>query len=349
MRKNLLRVFITLFLFSSLITIPKVMAEARDYDTNAIIYGGAYSIDELNQKINFGSGPNAGAGVYGSWQAPGDVKYFYNGLGIFQDQFLGLGDGFVHSNGTVTLAGKNVATDVLSAGREFMPGSTQDTRFAATIWWRSPSISFASSSIPAFIYLDEDGNFAYAIIKSCGNPVMKWPLYFEKKKVIPKFKIVIHKFEDLNANNQKEDNENPMKDIEFTLEGNGIKLTKKTDANGIIEFTDLIEGNYALKETPISGWQAIGDIKINISGQDTLVFIGNRRLPKPVEKKTIEVKEKTVFVPKTEVVEKKVEVPVVKTQTLPVTGAPETFASFSLLSLGTSALYYIKSRKLLKK
>lgn len=68
-----------------------------------------------------------------------------------------------------------VATNAMTAGRQFIPGSTKLTNGNTTFYTRPPSISFQSSSLPSFVVMN-NGRFAYAIIASCGNPVIATPV-----------------------------------------------------------------------------------------------------------------------------------------------------------------------------
>jgi len=132
---------------------------SRDYDANAVIYGGAYSISELISKINRGDGRH------------NDLKKIFDTLGIYEPDLKTAKDGVVTKSGEVLVNNKVVATNVYSGGRSYMAGSTKDPDLP--LYWRHPSVSFASSSIPAFVYFGPSGEFVYAIIKSCGNPVAK--------------------------------------------------------------------------------------------------------------------------------------------------------------------------------
>lgn len=68
-----------------------------------------------------------------------------------------------------------VATNAITAGRQSMPGSTQFSSNGTVYYSRPPSVSFQSSSLPAFIVM-ENGRFSFAIIASCGNPVKATPV-----------------------------------------------------------------------------------------------------------------------------------------------------------------------------
>jgi hypothetical protein len=68
-----------------------------------------------------------------------------------------------------------VATNAMTAGRQYMSGSTMATSSGVTYFRRPPSVSFQSPSLPAFVVMT-NGRFNYAIIASCGNPVTATPV-----------------------------------------------------------------------------------------------------------------------------------------------------------------------------
>ena len=74
-----------------------------------------------------------------------------------------------------------VATNAMTAGRQSMPGSTRATSGGTVLYTRPPSVSFQSSSLPAFVVMD-NGRFDFAIIASCGNPVIASPVATVTKK-----------------------------------------------------------------------------------------------------------------------------------------------------------------------
>lgn len=138
----------------------------RDCDNNAIIHCGALSTDELKQK----------------YSASDDVKRIYSHFGIRQQHIDRLDNavaGQVHSDNTVTVNGRVVAEDVITLGRMHTAGSTAVNYHNGTFYKRAPSDSFASGSLPAFVLM-QNGRFQYAVIASCGNPVIKRPAHKEQ-------------------------------------------------------------------------------------------------------------------------------------------------------------------------
>ncbi|MBW3538269.1 hypothetical protein KY386_02125 [Candidatus Parcubacteria bacterium] len=140
-------------------------AGGRDCDANAVVYCGALSQAELQEKMRAGDGRRSGAELQG---------LIYNGgWGITQAGIASRDTviGSVRKDGTVWVGGEMVATGALSSGRQFMPGSYKQ----GDLWVRPPSVSFRSSELPAFVHMP-DGRFRWAIIQSCGNPVRAQPV-----------------------------------------------------------------------------------------------------------------------------------------------------------------------------
>lgn len=146
----------------------------RDADSNAVVYNGAYTRAELTSKLKNGDGYHSGASLQKEFSSRGiTVK------SITSDNTV---NGTVTKGGRVIVDGKTVATGAISYGREYMSGSTKE----GNLYARPTSVSFKSSSLPAFVHM-EDGRFKYAIIKSCGNMVKATPVPLKtSKKEAPK-------------------------------------------------------------------------------------------------------------------------------------------------------------------
>jgi pyruvate/2-oxoglutarate dehydrogenase complex dihydrolipoamide acyltransferase (E2) component len=134
----------------------------RDCDDNAIIRCGALSTSELADKYqSSGMGP-----VYARFGITGAEVAAMENTAVA---------GTVTKNNTVVVDGKIVATGAMTAGRDNIAGSTQESSGGITFYRRPPSVSFVSSSLPAFVVMNGD-RFSYAIIASCGNPVIATPV-----------------------------------------------------------------------------------------------------------------------------------------------------------------------------
>lgn len=138
-------------------------AAVRDCDSNAVVYCGANTPSQLVQKLQNGDGRHSAASLQATMAA--------QGITVTQLQSADLKNGYVYRDGHVTADGKRVATGAMSFGRQNISGSTQ----AGELWKRPTSVSLQSERLPAFVYMP-NGQFAWAVIESCGNPVIATPV-----------------------------------------------------------------------------------------------------------------------------------------------------------------------------
>jgi LPXTG-motif cell wall-anchored protein len=135
---------------------------SRECNSNAVLYCGALNTSDVEKKYS-----NAG------------VAEIYDYFGISKADVLALKTtavaGRVYKNGEVTVNGKVVATNAVTAGRNDKTGSTKVTHKGVTFYKRAPSVSFKVDYISSFVVL-KDGQFDFAIIASCGNPVFAKPI-----------------------------------------------------------------------------------------------------------------------------------------------------------------------------
>jgi hypothetical protein len=130
----------------------------RDCDSNAVVMCGVMSTSELQSKYN--STPS--------------VQTIFHNFGITHIDVNAMHTtavtGEITKGGRVLVNGNEVATGAMTAGMQDMAGSQKVTANGTTFFVRSPSVSFNSSSLPAFVVM-KNGQFVFAVIKSCGNPV----------------------------------------------------------------------------------------------------------------------------------------------------------------------------------
>lgn len=151
-----------------LLTIPSTQAlsvsSPRDCDANAVINCGALSTAELVNKYN----------------ADSNVNVIYSHFGISRADIEAMNStaqaSEVSSNGDVRVNGKLVATNAMTAGRQDIGSSQKVTTSGVTFFVRPPSVSFASSPLAAFAVMKPGGQFDFAILASCGNPVRAMPV-----------------------------------------------------------------------------------------------------------------------------------------------------------------------------
>ena len=150
----------------------------RDCDNNAVIECGALTATELQQKYN--ASPSAQA-IYTYFNiSPADISNLTStsanceNFNTASNPANGVCAGTVTKSGTVLINGQIVAINAMTAGRQNMPGSTQETAGNTTFYTRPPSVSFVSDNLDAFVVMN-NGQFQYAILSSCGNPVRATP------------------------------------------------------------------------------------------------------------------------------------------------------------------------------
>ncbi len=164
MRKLLAALVCSVGLLLVLPVQPISAQTAGDCDDNAVIRCGAFTTSELQAKMT------------------GDVPNIYAHYGINSADFSSLTTGSVRSDGSVWANGRQVASQAISVGRQDMPGSTPVSGLG--VYERPPSVSFVSNELTAFIKMT-NGQFAYAIIQVCGNPIKATPITQQQVPATP--------------------------------------------------------------------------------------------------------------------------------------------------------------------
>lgn len=139
----------------------QALAEARDCDSNAIMYCGAWSAGEFQQKFNANK--------------PGDLAAVYAHYGVNPAEINSARSGIVTKSGQVIVDGKTVATNAYTVGRQTKPQSHTISIGGRTYYERNNTSNF-NKDFDAFVVLDQFGRFKYAVIKDCGNPVPATPV-----------------------------------------------------------------------------------------------------------------------------------------------------------------------------
>jgi uncharacterized repeat protein (TIGR01451 family) len=138
------------------VIIPMNFTKAQDC-TNDVVCGGTYSTSAITSANT------------------GDVGDLYSKYGVRSDM-SNVVSGYVDSSNNVYVSGKLIATNALTAGRQDLGDSNLIYGGSTAFYARKPSVSFRSTTIDAFVKLDANGNFQWAILKSCGNPVTATPV-----------------------------------------------------------------------------------------------------------------------------------------------------------------------------
>lgn len=165
MNKKFLTALASLFIVASSVlalngfsgTSSAAVDNTPDCDTVAIIKCGAFSESDLRAAA-----------------AKGDVPKVFSAFGISQSELTGFVSGVVWQDGRVTVGDKLVATGATTAGRWNNPKPGM-TRIPGTDRAYKMSTShFVTEGQTAFIKM-VNGQFSFAVIKSCGNPVSAKP------------------------------------------------------------------------------------------------------------------------------------------------------------------------------
>ena len=154
-------------------------------DANAVIWCGANNngvaqASEIVARFNNGDGHNSAASIQHIYEY-GKFEIGASSIStLAQDAQLGS----VTKTGDVLIGTKVVATNALTAGRQNISGSTQVSAAGTSFYIRPPSVSFQDSSLPAYVVM-ENGQFKFAILLSCGNPVGGTPVAAPKATPTP--------------------------------------------------------------------------------------------------------------------------------------------------------------------
>jgi hypothetical protein len=140
-------------------------AETYNCDSNAVIYCGGSSASVVTERYNDG---------YAGHNTASSIQHVYSYFGISSSEIQSLKStaqmGSVTKSGDVYIGSKLVATNALTAGRENIAGSKTVSDGGTTFYTRAPKVSFLDNSLDAYVVM-QNGQFKFAILVSCGNPV----------------------------------------------------------------------------------------------------------------------------------------------------------------------------------
>jgi hypothetical protein len=145
-------------------------------DANAVLVGGASNTDTVIS--DYKNGITRVCNGKKITNSAASIHHIYSRFGISNSEIQGLSTtavaGAVTKSGNVYANGHLVATGALTAGRQFISRSTRRTVDGTTFYTRPPSVSFLNNSLSAYVVM-QDGQFKFAILSSCGNPVTAHP------------------------------------------------------------------------------------------------------------------------------------------------------------------------------
>jgi len=236
----------------SVMTTNKVSA-AQDCDANAVIYCGVTSTSDLKNKYRLNQG--------------GNLQAIFQHFGIFNETYFNdMQIGRVTKSGEVYVGNKLVATRAITAGRQFMPGSTKIPGVEA--YQRPPSVSFRSNSLPALVKMSQK-KFKSAVILSCGNPVKAVPVVPSSPAPSPSPKPVpssqprlqIEKWvsEDNQENWQKQITVNPGAEMEYRI----VVMNTGKVALQDIKIQDSLPTDVSFWDAPLRGSPGVEDYDIS--------------------------------------------------------------------------------------
>ena len=142
--------------------------------SNDILNGGVSSKQQLKNKFD-------------------NAYHVFTRYGIKKADIDSLKDGVVHKSGNIYVGSQKVATGAKSTGRDEGKSCSHKVNIpnSKPVWEGTTQCRFASSTskLAAFVKLDKDGRFQYAIIKECGNPTTGTPTKPKPKPPVPSIKI----------------------------------------------------------------------------------------------------------------------------------------------------------------
>jgi hypothetical protein len=273
-----------LLFFGSLFVLNlKTVWAAGDCDTNAVIYCGIDSRTDLKEKLAHGTGK--------SHQSSKELTALFAKYNAHPSEFNSLKLGKVKRDNKVYVNGKVVASNVFTMGRHnIQPGSAKISGLAYPLYKRHPGVSFNSSELDAYVYLNYDGSMRYAVIKSCGNIVMGVVRNRPDQPTPPptpqSTNLIIRKFDDQNGNRVQDIGEELLAGWEFRVSGPGLNQVVTTLPNGTVTLTGLTPGMYTVTEVLQSGWRNTTGLSVvrNVTtdaATQTFMF-GNQAVDTPV-------------------------------------------------------------------
>lgn len=144
------------------------MAMVQDCSTNSIVRCGVANYAQLTQKYD--------ANEHGDLRAIYD-HYWIQRVPAAGDQVI---QGWAKNDGTVVANGRVVATNAASIGREPMSGShpisIAGRTYHQTTHVGGQAFKPGTTQLETMIVLDANGNFKYAVINGCGNPIYATPV-----------------------------------------------------------------------------------------------------------------------------------------------------------------------------
>lgn len=236
---------------------PQVRAAGGDCSANSIIQCGISNYNELTAKYD--------------QNAHGDLRAIMDHYWIKRtpEQGTRVVEGVANDRGEVIADGRVVAKNAASIGRQAIAHS-QPIAIAGKTYYQTTHVGGkafkpGTHQLAALVVLDSQGNFKYAIIKACGNPIYATPVPPpapeppKPEQPAPKPQAVVRcdalavekiertKFRfkvDYTAENAT------VKQVTFTVrDANGKVLQTQTSTSKTLTYTQTTAGTYTVEAT----------------------------------------------------------------------------------------------------
>jgi uncharacterized repeat protein (TIGR01451 family) len=251
-RKLMMASGLLILLFAVLIPISN--AQAGDCSDNSVINCGISSLGQAQGAYNANSG---------------GVKTMFNYYGINPNDSAGVVDGYVHRNGNVEVNGKIVATGAWSMGRQYIAGSTKKTINGTTFYVRTTQSSFRSDKLASYVKI-VNGQYKWAIVKDCGNPIKAHPT----APVVPPQPLTPQRYH-FNIQKKVTKNLTGSTDVAYfgavenvsAEKGDTVRFVSQTDNDGTVILNGALSDKLPAGTTFVSGtWQKKSGGKIVATG-----------------------------------------------------------------------------------
>ncbi len=216
---------------------------SRDCNKYSVIRCGTMSPSELRAEYQTKNVSRSN----GSTKKQSDIPAVFSALGISANDLNGsFHKGIVYKSGVVKVNGKTVAKNAVTGARHLGGTSIRGSKTAKIV-----SVSKMGSAQAALVKLNKYGQFMFAVMTPCGNPVKATNVVPKPKpkpvyscNVITKSQITRNKF----SFNVKTSVSGGAKNKSYTYHfGDG---TSKTVSNGSVSHTYTAPGKYTVQVIP---------------------------------------------------------------------------------------------------
>lgn len=166
MKKLLSKKYLIVLLLAFMLGMVSAVGDQTSFavSDNDVISGGVQTDAQLRHALSNGDGRNSASNIR---------NIFNEAIGVSSpSSFSSMKDGYVYRDGRVTVGGQTVATDAQSTGRLNFRNSRPLGSTGAYIHRTDIRFSQGTNRLPALVKTNKHGEYQYAVIKNCGNPVV---------------------------------------------------------------------------------------------------------------------------------------------------------------------------------